>query len=139
MADNKTVEMIKRHEGFRSKAYKCTAGKLTIGYGRNLDDNGITEQEAEVLLENDISAAAADAAALFENFAKLNSVRQGVLIDMAFNLGKARLAGFRKFREAVGRSDFIEAKKQMLDSAWAGQVPSRANELAVLMEKGEWS
>lgn len=45
-----------RDEGFRSKPYKCTAGKLTIGVGRNIEDNGITEDEAMYLLENDIAS-----------------------------------------------------------------------------------
>ena len=36
------IELIKYHEKYRRFPYRCTAGKLTIGYGWNLDDNGIT-------------------------------------------------------------------------------------------------
>jgi hypothetical protein len=44
-----------RHEALRLKPYRCSADKLTIGIGRNLDDVGITEEEAYFLLGNDIS------------------------------------------------------------------------------------
>ena len=49
------IGMLKRHEGLRLKPYQDTIGKLTIGYGRNLDDRGISKEEAEYLLRNDIS------------------------------------------------------------------------------------
>ena len=52
--------MLVLHEGLRLRPYKCTAGKMTIGVGRNLDDNGITQAEAFALLENDIIAVEAD-------------------------------------------------------------------------------
>ena len=47
-------DMLIRHEGLKLKPYLCTAGKLTIGVGRNIQDRGITYQEAMMLLENDI-------------------------------------------------------------------------------------
>ena len=34
-------EQLVRHEGLRLKPYRCTAGKLTIGIGRNLDGRSI--------------------------------------------------------------------------------------------------
>ena len=48
--------LIARHEGLRLTPYHCTGGKLTIGYGRNLDDVGISRSEAEILREHDIQA-----------------------------------------------------------------------------------
>ena len=54
LAFSVVMEELKKEEGFRAKVYKCTAGKNTIGFGRNLDDNGITYEEAEYLLKNDI-------------------------------------------------------------------------------------
>ncbi len=47
-------EQLVRHEGLGLKPYRCPAGKLTIGYGRNLDDTGISKAEAYELLSNDI-------------------------------------------------------------------------------------
>lgn len=138
MITQKTINLVKKHEGFRAKPYKCTAGKITIGYGRNIEDNGVTEKEAELMLENDMAWAAKDALYLFPNMESLNEARQSVLINMAFNLGKVRLSGFRKFREAVEKRDFPAAAKEMLDSAWSTQVKGRAIELAKMMETGEF-
>lgn len=44
-------DMLIRHEGLRLKPYHDTVRKLTIGIGRNLDDVGITHEEALILLE----------------------------------------------------------------------------------------
>jgi len=49
----KIADQITTHEGLRLKPYHCPAGKLTIGIGRNLEDKGITEKEALMLLENE--------------------------------------------------------------------------------------
>ncbi len=138
MITNKTIDLVKRHEGLRLKPYTCTAGKLTVGYGRNLDDRGITAEEAESLLRNDLAAAEKDARGLLRNYDLLTEARQAVIIDMALNLGKSRLSLFKKFLAAVDKGDYPAAVKEMLDSAWAGQVKGRATELANLMQRGAW-
>ncbi len=51
---NRIKAQLVRHEGLRLKPYNCTAGKLTICFDRYLDDFGIYQTEACVLLENDI-------------------------------------------------------------------------------------
>jgi lysozyme len=48
------IDELVRDEGMRTKPYHCTAGKLTIGVGRNIEEVGITEEEARYLLENDL-------------------------------------------------------------------------------------
>ncbi len=53
---NRIKAQLIRHKGLKLKPYRCTAGKLTIGVGRNLDDCGISQTEAYVLLENDIQS-----------------------------------------------------------------------------------
>lgn len=130
-------ELIKRHEGLRLKPYRCPAGKLTIGYGRNLEDVGISEEEAEVLLQNDLRRAvetaarcAAEHGVLFETLPEDAKV---VLTDMAFNLG-FRLSGFRRMFAALKRGDYEEAAREMLDSLWARQVGERARELSGIMK-----
>lgn len=132
----KTIEQIKTDEGFRSKPYQCTAGKTTIGYGRNIEDNGITESEAENLLLNDVKTAQIELLNAFDWFSKLNGARQGVLINMAFNLGLPRLKKFKKMLSALAENDYHEASKQMLDSRWAVQVGDRANRLAKQIIEG---
>ena len=76
--------IIKKHEGLRLRPYKCTAGKLTIGYGRNLEDRGITALEAEYLLEGDLAQVLGDLHFALSYWDELSEVRQVVLIDMSF-------------------------------------------------------
>ena len=130
------LEQLKRHEGLRLKPYQCTADKRTIGYGRNLEDRGITAEEAEYLLNNDIEWAVDTAQLCFANYERLSDVRKSVLANMAFNLGLDRLKYFYKMRKCVESDDFDGAAREMLDSLWARQVGRRANELAELMREG---
>jgi len=136
-----TVEsLIKGHEHLELKPYKCTSGKLTIGYGRNLDDRGISEREADILFAPDIAQAYSDARRFVgrEKFEALDEVRQGVVIDMAFNLGFTRLSGFRNFQAALQVHDWELAMAEMLNSRWAEQVGRRAERLSKMMRSGEW-
>ena len=130
-------EMLIRHEGMRLKPYRCPAGKLTIGVGRNLEDVGISEYQAFYLLDNDIRRAEATAAecagrhgVLWEG---LPEDARLVLLNMAFNLGY-RLGGFRKMFAALRKGDYEDAAREMLDSRWARQVGQRAIELAEIMK-----
>lgn len=125
-----------RHEGFCAKPYRDTVGKSTIGYGRNLDDVGITREEAEHLLMNDIMNAEQAVRRLYHQFDYLSENRKAVLINMAFNLGENRLATFRKMQNYISAEDWKGAAKEMLASKWAQQVGNRAAELANLMERG---
>lgn len=127
------AELIRRHEGLKLKPYKCSAGKLTIGYGRNLEDNGITKVEAELLLATDIQNCYSECCK-FSFWNRLNLDRQAVLIDMCYNLGISRLKTFKKMLLALEKSDYKKASIEMLDSGWAKQVKSRAKELAEMME-----
>ena len=52
---NKLRDMLKRHEGKRRYPYRCTAGKLTIAYGRNLEDKGLSVKEMEYILGKGLS------------------------------------------------------------------------------------
>jgi lysozyme len=64
----KLTDQLIKHEGLRLKPYHCPAGKLTIGVGRNLEDKGITEEEAVMLLENDIQECLKDLGTIFQAF-----------------------------------------------------------------------
>jgi len=129
---NQLIERIKRHEGLRLNPYKDTVGKLTIGYGRNLDDNGITQEEAEIMLIHDILIAA-NSASQFPWYRKLDTDRQGVIIEMIFNMGLPRVLGFKKMIKALSEDDYKEAAIQMMDSLWAHQVGNRAKTLSNIM------
>jgi len=128
--------MLVLHEGLRLKPYRCTAGKLTIGVGRNLDDNGITQAEAFALLENDILAVEADLDRTWPWWREMSEARQQVLADMCFNLGVTRLGGFVNTLAAMKRGDYEAAADGMMKSLWASQVGRRAQRLAKMMREG---
>jgi len=131
------IKQLKRHEGVELKPYKCTSDKLTIGVGRNLEDVGISEAEAEYLLMNDLSRFM-KMANEFDWYAGLNDARKAVIISMLFNLGRGGFNKFLKFKQALAEGDYLTASREMLDSRWAKQVKGRATELSKQMETGKW-
>lgn len=126
------------HEGLELSLYKCTGDKWTIGVGRNLDDRGITEDEARYLLKNDIAIVEEELLRNKPSVADLDGVRQRILVDMGFNLGIPTLLKFQNMWTAIEDEDWIEASEQMLDSRWAKQTGRRAIRLADAMKTGEW-
>jgi lysozyme len=134
----KEIDLLKKHEGLRLKPYRCSADKLTIGYGRNLDDVGISEEEAEMLLLNDLLTANIEVENRFVWFEDLDEVRKAVVVNMIFNLGIARFSAFKKTISLIEEGSYSEAAQEMLDSRWANQVGSRANELSEMMRTGLW-
>jgi lysozyme len=129
-------QSLMHHEGLRFKPYHCTAGKVTIGYGRNLDDVGITITEAEAMLEADIDRSVDELDRVKPGWREHSDNRQNVLIEMMFNLGAPRLMGFRKMWAAIDARDYTKAAIEMLDSRWAKQVGKRAETLANQMRAG---
>jgi len=135
---NKLIEQLKRHEGIRLKPYKCTAGKLSIGIGRNLEDIGITEKEAEVLLLNDIEEAKKQLLHHMPWTKDLDEVRFSALLNFVFNVG---IGTTLKFVNAMGQlkeGNYAMAAQELLDSRWAKQVGKRSEEIARQLETGEW-
>jgi lysozyme len=128
-------EKLIEHEGLRLKPYRCPAGKLTIGVGRNLDDVGISKDEAMTLLANDIMRCMAIGHSIFgENWLMLDEVRQEVIINMIFNLGEAGFRNFKKTIDYIRMGKYDKAGDEMLASKWAQQVPKRAYELSLAMK-----
>lgn len=125
-----------RDEGLRLKPYRCTAGKLTIGVGRNLDDTGITELEAEMLLAYDIERFGYQLDRVIPWWRRLDEVRQRVILNMAFNMGTAKLMDFSVTLANVQAGRYKQAAAGMRSSRWAKQVGARAERLAKMMEEG---
>ena len=131
-------EQLVRHEGLRLKPYRCKAGKLTIGIGRNLDDCGISQTEAYVLLENDIQNCEKQLLdEIPEIYNGLDEVLKSVLLNMCLNLGIGGLLGFNNTLAFIAAGDWERAANGMLASNWAKQVGRRAIELSELMRKGK--
>ena len=135
---DKCVELLKKHEGRRLFPYKCTAGKLTIGYGRNIEDTGISEEEAELMLQADIERCIVELTDKTSYFSSLCEPRQTVLINMVFNLGWSRFSRFKNMIKAIKGGNYDKASVEMLDSRWADQVGGRAKELSIIMLAGEY-
>ncbi|CCK78994.1 glycoside hydrolase family protein [Desulfobacula toluolica] len=135
MNHKKIADQLIKHEGLRLKPYHCPAGKLTIGVGRNLEDKGITEKEAALLLENDIEECLEDLKTIFQEFDLLPEPVQRVLVDMRFNLGPNRFRRFKKMIAAVEHQNFNQAAMEMKDSRWYSQVGKRAETLINMMKQ----
>lgn len=130
------IHQLTLHEGMELKPYRCTGGKLSIGVGRNLDDRGITEAEAELMLSNDIDDFADRLKREIPWMVELSPVRQRVLLDMAFNLGISGLLKFKRTLKAIRAKQYEKAAEMMLDSRWATQVGQRAKRLSKMMATG---
>tara|TARA_R100000458_G_scaffold35575_1_gene32979 strand:+ start:3396 stop:3815 length:420 start_codon:yes stop_codon:yes gene_type:complete len=129
------IEQLIEFEGLKLKPYKCTANKLTIGIGRNLDDVGITEEEAKFLLLNDI-ARVERKAQRYSWYEKLNPVRKRVICDMIFNLGN-RFDKFKKMHAGLVTGNMEVVCKEMKNSKWYSDVGRRAIYLIELMRTGQ--
>ena len=152
-------EVVRRlilHEGLRLHPYNCSKGKKTIGVGRNLQDNPLTEKEKQYLGRSDLSSGISKAEALYllkndiikhkaecqKNipfFYELSDERQYALLDMCFNLGIKGLLKFKKMLYAMSIGDFQGAGKECLNSRYAQEVGLRAVRISHLITKGEWS
>jgi len=124
------IDDLKRDEGLRLKPYLCTAGKTTIGYGRNLSDRGITREEADFLLANDYISTKIQLRNNLDFYDDLPENVQSALINMAFNMGVLGLLRFKRMLYAMERGDFDEAALEALKSLWARQVGARADRIA---------
>lgn len=126
------IESLKVEEGYRARVYRCTAGHLTVGFGRNVDKSGlgISEEEAEYLLKNDVVRTIDEVRQRWPWFDDLNKGAREVLVELCFQLGAPRLAGFKKMLAALEAGDNDTAVTELLDSKFANQVPARAERLA---------
>ena len=130
------VRDLVRDEGMRLKPYTDTVGKVTIGVGRNLDDVGISEDEALAMLDADIDRSIADLDRTLPWLFERPEPVQRALVNMCFNLGWPRLSGFRNMLDALEAGDYDRAAAEALDSRWARQVGARAERIAALFREG---
>ena len=140
------IEMLKRHEGEvvtngRHVLYKCSAGYWTLGIGRNVDVNGglgLSEDEVDYLLENDIARVIKELSLEYSWFNDLDDVRRDAMIDISFNLGATKLRKFVLALDAMEKADYKSASEEFLDSEWSRTVKGRSIELAKMIATGEY-
>lgn len=123
---NEIRDHIKEYEGFSALVYSCPAGYDTIGFGRNIEQKGITKQEAEYLLANDIQQCIKELKGIINRFDDLPDKAKLVLIDMCYNLGLSKLLNFENMLDAIDARDWERAAEELLDSRYARQVKRRA-------------
>ena len=141
MSSDKLFEMLRRHEGVKPFAYRCTANKITIGVGRCVDEDGgigLCDAEIDFLLSNDIDRVETELESNFSWYKNLNLARKDAMISIAFNLGLTRLLKFEKALGFMASGDYIMAGMEFDNSLWSKQVGARAEELCQMIETGEY-
>lgn len=136
MNKNRFIKQMRFHEGVRNKVYKDHLGIETIGVGRNLVDRGLSDEEVDYLLSNDITIVENELDNGLSWWRDLDEVRQRALADLAFNMGLPRLHGFVKMLSALQRRDYHAAADELLDSKYAKQVGERSNRVAEMIRTG---
>lgn len=144
------LELIKEAEGFVAKPYYCPAGKLTQGYGRNLEVFPLDEYEQTFLnpdgsVDRDVAADWAMEEVAYCHgvlsslsfFTKADEVRKAVLIDMCYNIGLSGLLKFKRFIKALDELDYGVAAAEMIDSKWYRQVGNRGIRNVAIMRTGK--
>ena len=130
---------LRRDEGERKFPYKDTVGDTTIGVGRNLSADGLSEDEITLMLGNDVKDTYDMLNHRLPWFGNLDPTRQGAIMNMAFNLGFNGLEKFPAMLAAMAKGDWEGAAREMLNSEWAGQVKDRAKRLANQIVTGAWT
>ena len=145
-------QQIMRDEGNRPRPYMdccgefwrdCTCepkfrGHLSIGIGRNLEDNGVVPSEAFAMFQNDVTTAKKELSAHLAWTDTLDDARYAVFVNLVFNMGVGRLLGFKRMLAAARSANWNEAAKELLDSRYAEQVGARAVRLAEQLKTGLW-
>jgi lysozyme len=132
------ADQLRRDEGTRLRLYQDTVGKWTIGTGRNLTDVGVSQDESDLMLANDIRSATAALESAFPWVTILDDVRLGAVLNMTFNIGVGGVAQFKDFLGKLQSGDYAGAAQSMLQSKWAEQVGARAQRLSIQVESGQW-
>jgi lysozyme len=130
------IEQLKRDEGLRLTPYRDTVGKLTVGYGRNLDAEGISPDEAEYMLHNDLIAHTQALEKALPWVTTLPPVIHDVLVNMAFNMGVPGLLEFKQTLAKIQAGDYVGAAEEVMRSKWATQVGIRAERLSAQLRIG---
>lgn len=136
------VRQLRGDEGEKPCAYQDHLGYWTIGVGRLIDSRkpgaGLRPREIAFLLDNDIEDRIDALTIRLPWFGLLDDARQGVLLNMSFQMGVDGLLGFVRTLERIRVGDYSGAAASMLESKWAKQTPARAKRMAEQMKTGDW-
>lgn len=135
------IEQLKRDEGVMLHAYQDHLGYWTIGVGFLIDERkngGLRIEEIDFILQNRLAILTKELAIKLPWFLDLSTARQGVLVNMAFQLGVNGLLAFKNTLALIQQGKYFQAATEMLNSKWAKQTPKRANRLAEQMRLDKW-
>jgi len=143
---NNVISLIKDDEGFKPFAYddatgeevKAPVGKLTFAIGWNIQDNNITEEFAEMILNYFVKNITNDLCVKIDFFTPLDLVRQAVLINICFNVGLNGLLKFKNTLALIRYKKYEQAGIELLDSDAARKLPKRYSRLSKMLITGEW-
>lgn len=140
----KLTESIKIHEGTgplhasRFMPYRDSRGLLTIGYGRCIEMIGVSLEEANFLLSNDIAVSLAQAQAQsWYQIVSQNDPRCRAIVEIIFNLGLAKFEQFINAIAALNKGDWENSANEFENSAWFREVGQRGEELVEMIRSGE--
>lgn len=132
---------LKGEESREPFVYQDSEGWWTIGCGRLVDKRkggGLLEDEIDYLLNNDLEKVYRQVVGRFPWVLGMEPARQGVLYEMAFQMGIGGLATFVNTLKAMQQGEYKIAGELMLKSKWAAQTPERAKRLSDQMIFGAW-
>lgn len=146
------LDLLRVHEGWRENTYRCTSGKLTVGYGHNIDANGLpawatlplSKEAGDRLLLEDLGDVERSLRTQWPQVDSLDNVRYACLVDMAFNMGvgkvggSAGLMGFKNTLRFIEAGEYIKAAENMMQSKWYRQTGTRARRIVAMMRTGQW-
>ena len=128
----KLREILEREEGIKHEVYLDHLGYPTCGIGHL-----IIPQDREHGCEVGTPVSKEDCWELFDYFEYLPDNIQLVCAAMAFQLGRSRLSGFKKFRAAISEGRWSDAADEMIDSKWYRQTTARAERMIALVREVE--
>ena len=114
------IELIKRHEGLRLKAYKCPAGVWTIGYGHTRgvrEGFVITEEEATAFLKSDLKDAENTVNAALP---AINQNQFDALVSFVFNIGSGNFLKSTLLKKAKANPADATIQQELLKWRLAG-------------------
>lgn len=131
---------LREEEGTVLHAYPDHMGFLTIGTGRLIDKKkggGITKEEADYLLENDISRILEKLLDALPWFDDQPEPVQIALMSMAFQMGVNGLLAFKTTLGLIRQGMYAHAADNALKSMWAKQTPERAKRVTDMIRNAK--
>lgn len=138
------IELIKKWEGVRLKAYRCSAGILTVGYGHTSaagapqvkEGMTITKQDAEDILGRDLVKYEAAVQKALTRSPTQNQF--DACVSLCFNIGPGAFAGstlVRRFNagDAAGAADAFRMWNKAGGRVVQGLVNRREDERALFL------